>query len=100
MALQVLGVDDTRTSRSGSGLPANLYTSSQYGPYTQLFSIALPMGQAPTHLTPQPIVTSPAKYSGGPPGSLNAPSSGLQLLPMLALTHCAAFGCCYLPVHH
>ena len=81
MALPVLGVDDTETSRSG--LPATLYPSSQSGLYTQLFSIAIPMGQAPNTPTPQPTVTSPAKCSGGSPGSLHAASSGLQLLPTM-----------------
>lgn len=99
MALPVLGSDDinTRISRPESEFPANLYPSSQDGSYTPLFSIALPGGQASTCLDAS--ANSQQSVMGLSPGSFHAPASGLQLLARVTLAHCAAFHCCYLPVH-
>ena len=103
MAIPVLGSNDinTRTSRPGSGFPANLYPSSQDGSYTP-FSMALPGGQASTCLDAS--ANSQQSVMGLSPGGLSqggfhAPSSGLQLLARVTLSPYAAFHCGYLPVH-
>ena len=54
-------------------------------------------GQASAHLDAS--TDNQQSVTGLSPGSFNAPSSGLQLLARVTLTHCAAFRCCYLPVH-